>query len=111
MAEESDTASSTVEVVYALPDAQHIVCVAARTGMTAAEAVARSGLADRFAEIAAAPLVLGLFGRRIDADHRVEPGDRIEICRPLQADPREMRKFLTATGRVIGQREGTRDND
>lgn len=105
MADADSTVCNTVQVVYALPDTQYLVAVDLKSGMTAADAVAGSGLTERFPEITAAPLVLGLFGRRIDAHYCVRPGDRIEICRPLRSDPREMRRFMTSQGRVIGQRD------
>jgi uncharacterized protein len=43
-----------------------------------------------------------LFGRRITTRHRLEPGDRVEICRPLVADPRAARRALAARGLVMG---------
>lgn len=91
-----------IEVVFALPDEQCIVEVGYVRGLTASEAVARSGLPERYPEIAAAPLVLGLYGARIALDHAVKPGDRIEICRPLKCDPRERRRQLWREGRAIG---------
>jgi putative ubiquitin-RnfH superfamily antitoxin RatB of RatAB toxin-antitoxin module len=93
-----------VHVVYALPEVQYVVEVALTQGMTAADAVARSGLIDRFPEIAAQRLVLGLFGRQIDERTPVGAGDRIEICRALLRDPRDLRRDMTAQGRVVGQR-------
>ncbi len=94
----------TVEVVYALPSEQHSVQVTIAPGMSAAEAVARSGIVERFPEIEQRPLVLGLFGRRISLSQPVSAGDRVEICRPLVADPREMRHQLWKQGRVIGNK-------
>lgn len=93
-----------VEVVYALPDAQSVVGVDYVRGMTALEAVQRSRLIDRHPELSEAALVLGCFGRRISLEHALRPGDRVEICRPLHADPREKRKQLSREGRVIGAR-------
>lgn len=100
MAERSDSAA--VEVVYALPDAQSIVQVAYQPGMTALDAVERSGLVERF-EIELDSVVLGVFGVRVAADYALAPGDRVEVCRPLQADPRDMRRDLAARGRVMGR--------
>jgi len=99
MAERRD--SATVEVVYALPDAQSIVQIAYRPGMTALDAVERSGVIDRF-ELDLHSVVLGVFGVRVARDHVLAPGDRVEVCRPLQADPRDMRRDLAARGRVMG---------
>ena len=94
----------SVEVVYALPDEQRVVTVKFVAGMTALEAVQRSQLRALYPEITRAPLVLGKFGVAIEHGHRLQPGDRVEICRPLQADPRERRKALARQGLVIGER-------
>jgi len=102
----ADAARRTVTVVYALPDEQAIVTLPFRHGMTATEAVAASGLAARYPDIGGRPLVLGIFGLRVDPGQTLEPGDRVEICRPLLGDPREMRRDLLAGGKVMGGRTG-----
>jgi len=94
-----------VVVVYAVPDAQYLITIEFEPGMTARDAVDRSGLGERFPEIADTPLVLGVFGRPIAPEQIIEPGMRIEICRPLQRDPRELRRLMTSLGMVVGQRE------
>jgi len=104
MAEALQNGEAPVLVVYALPDVQHLVEVEWTAGMTAAEALERSRLAETHPEIAARPLVLGLFGRAIEPRTPVRPGDRIDICRPLLRDPREQRRYMNDKGMVIGQR-------
>lgn len=91
-----------VHVLYALAEAQTIVAVPYEPGMTAARAVELSGLAEARPAIAAGPLVLGIWGVEVDAAHALEPGDRVEISRPLVADPRVMRRELASDGRVMG---------
>lgn len=91
-----------VDVVYALPERQVIVSVPAEPRLTAGEAVERSGLRSLFPEIAGHQLVIGIYGKRVDAGHVLAAGDRVEICRPLRADPRQMRRDLVADGRVMG---------
>lgn len=83
-----------VEVAYALPDVQRVVRVELVPGLTAGQAVVASGLIDEFPEIRSRPLVLGLFGARVDERHVLKAGDRIEICRPLERDPRDRRREL-----------------
>jgi uncharacterized protein len=95
-------AACCVEVVYALPDEQRIVSVTMALGATAEDAVRVSGILEAFPDIAARPLVLGRFGERIEVDHVLSHGDRIEICRPLVRDPRTLRRELLAQGRVMG---------
>lgn len=94
---------ATVEVVYALPDVQTIVELPHHDGMTAADAVAASGLAERYTEIAARPLVLGINGVEAGPTTVLEPDDRVEICRPLRRDPRELRAALASMGRTMGR--------
>lgn len=91
------------EVVYALPERQRIVPVVLEDGMTALQAVAASGLLQEFPELAGRALVLGIFGQRVDGSRRLAPGDRVEIYRPLKADPRETRRRLAAQGRTMGR--------
>jgi len=66
-----------VEVAYARPDRQRVVSVPWRDGMTAHEAVLASGIVGEFPELAANPLVLGIYGRRIDGMQPVRAGDRV----------------------------------
>lgn len=98
----NESPAATVDVVYALPDEQRIVAVPFASGLTAEQAVERSGLLEAFPEIAVRPLVLGLFGHAIETDRVLEPGDRVEICRPLELDPRDLRRELLKHGRVMG---------
>jgi hypothetical protein len=82
----------TVEVVYATPDTQavRVVRVPART--TVAQAIAVSGLLAQFPQIDLSRQAVGVFGSRVRLRDCVADGDRIEIYRPLQADPKEMRR-------------------
>ena len=83
-----------VHVVYAEPDVQRVVRVAHVPGLTAEQAVHASGLLDELPAISTDGLVLGVFGVRVDGTRVLEPGDRVEICRPLERDPRERRREL-----------------
>ncbi len=80
-----------VEVVYALAGTQEIVALELRKGTTAREAAEASGVPARHG-LAAAQLVLGIFGRRIAPGHLLRDGDRVEILRALAADPKEARR-------------------
>lgn len=91
-----------VEVVYALPERQHVVFVELEPGMTVLGAVERSGLLEACAGIDRASLVLGVFGEHVPLDAPAEAGQRIEICRPLHIDPREARRQAVALGAVMG---------
>ncbi|HEX6572910.1 MAG TPA: RnfH family protein [Steroidobacteraceae bacterium] len=86
-----------VEVVYALPDRQRVVTLDFPVeGLTAAQAVERSGLLLEFPQIADHPLVLGIYGTVCAPEHALRAGDRVEILRPLRHDPREARRERAA---------------
>lgn len=84
--------SIEVDVVYARAHEQTVVRLEVPAGTTAGEAVTLSGLVERFPEIGAAPLRLGVYGRGVDAAAVLGPGDRVEIYRPLIADPKLARR-------------------
>ena len=94
--------SGSIQVIYAMPDVQSIVTLDWQAGMTAVQAVELSGLTARYPEIQQRALVLGVYGVQVDGQRELTPGDRVEICRPLNADPREMRRGFLAGGKVMG---------
>ena len=93
-----------VEVAYALPDEQHLITLDVAAGTTAGEAVAASGLAERFSNIDPATAPLAIFSRVCAPDTVLRPGDRVEILRPLQVDPREARRQRAKGGGEHGSR-------
>jgi putative ubiquitin-RnfH superfamily antitoxin RatB of RatAB toxin-antitoxin module len=80
-----------VEVVYALAGVQDLVALELAQGATARDAAEASGLPLRHG-LTIERLVLGNFGKRIAADYLLRDGDRVEILRPLAADPKEARR-------------------
>jgi putative ubiquitin-RnfH superfamily antitoxin RatB of RatAB toxin-antitoxin module len=90
-----------VEVVYALPHEQTLLKVQAPQGATVAEAVRLSGILDRFPEIDIGRNKLGIFGKLSKPDAELHDRDRIEIYRPLIADPKEVRRQRAAEGKVM----------
>jgi putative ubiquitin-RnfH superfamily antitoxin RatB of RatAB toxin-antitoxin module len=81
-----------VEVAYATPERQLIMALEVPAGTTALEAIDLSGIRDEFPEMVVDERALGVFSRKIKAEYIVQPGDRIEIYRPLIADPKEIRR-------------------
>jgi putative ubiquitin-RnfH superfamily antitoxin RatB of RatAB toxin-antitoxin module len=81
-----------VEVVYARPDTQVLVKVTVPPGATLLDAVRQSGLLQRFPELELEPLDAGIFSKPAVPDAVLRPGDRVEIYRPLLANPKEMRR-------------------
>lgn len=94
--------AGSVEVVHATAERQRIVKLELEPGLTAGEAVRRSGLIDDATARESGDLVLGIFGTAVDGDRLLKAGDRVEICRRLPHDPREMRRILLEKGRVMG---------
>ncbi|VVM76692.1 Protein RnfH [Pseudomonas fluorescens] len=87
-----------VEVVYAAVDRQVLLAVAVPAGTTVRGALQKSGIGQVFAELDLANCPVGIFAKQIlDPDSRaVQAGDRIEIYRPLLADPKEVRRLRAA---------------
>ena len=67
-----------------------------RQGSRRSRPRATRGLLDALPEIAAHPLVLGVFGVPVGLRHPLAAGDRVEICRPLRRDPRDRRRYLAS---------------
>lgn len=86
----------TVEVAYALPHKQKIVAVQVASGTGARDVVRQSGITRDFPELDIEAVNLGLFGKAVKDDYAPQAGDRIELYRPLKADPKEARKARAA---------------
>ena len=91
----------TVEVVYALPEEQTLLVFEVNKGETAEEVIKQSGILDKYPEINLAEQKIGLFSKIIKLDHALRDKDRIEIYRPLIADPKEVRKKRAAEGKAL----------
>ncbi|APV39180.1 RnfH family protein [Pseudomonas frederiksbergensis] len=87
-----------VEVVFAAVDRQVLMSVTVPAGTTVRAALLKSGIGEAFSELDLASCPVGIFGKVIaDPDkHLVQAGDRIEIYRPLLADPKEVRRLRAA---------------
>ena len=90
-----------VEVAYGRLDEQVILELDAEPGITAREAVELSGIIQRFPEIDLTSNKIGVFGKAVKPDAKLNPGDRVEIYRPLIADPKEQRKKRAAQGKEM----------
>lgn len=81
-----------VEVVYALPDKQYLRSVTLEEGASVEQAINASGLLSLRKDIDLASNKIGIFSRPVKLGDTVQEGDRVEIYRPLIADPKEMRR-------------------
>jgi putative ubiquitin-RnfH superfamily antitoxin RatB of RatAB toxin-antitoxin module len=82
-----------VEVVYALAQRQDIVVLDLAPGATVRDAVVASGLLERHGLPDPPCLALGISGARVPAERTLAEGDRVEILRPLAADPIAARRL------------------
>jgi putative ubiquitin-RnfH superfamily antitoxin RatB of RatAB toxin-antitoxin module len=81
-----------VEVAFALPARQALLTVRVPDGASVEEVIALSGILQQFPEIDLNENKVGIWNRVVRLRETVKDGDRIEIYRPLIADPKEVRK-------------------
>ncbi len=91
----------TVEVAYALPERQRIIRLTVPQGTSMLEAVRLSGIAEHFPGLDIDNSAMGIFGKAVPrpAERVLTEGERVEIYRPLIADPKEVRKQRAARAR------------
>ncbi|KAF4533655.1 hypothetical protein B566_EDAN005704 [Ephemera danica] len=98
-----------VEVCYALSDKQVRVSVNLPEGATLQQALEASGLLDKHPEIDLKKNKFGVYAKLAKLDAVLRDRDRVEIYRPLIADPKEVRKQRAAEGKVM--KKGAGDTD
>ena len=91
--------SINVEVVYALPERQDLVSIKLPAGATLQRAIEASGLLLKYPEIDLASGRFGIYSRISKPDSVLRDRDRVEIYRPLIADPKEVRRRRAAAGK------------
>ena len=90
-----------VEVAYALPHQQVIMPVRLAGDSTVEEAIKRSGILEKFPEIKLAEFKVGIFSKLTKLETVLRDKDRVEIYRPLIADPKEVRRQRADAGKVM----------
>lgn len=95
-----NAASINVEVVYALPDVQALMQVRLAEGATVEAVIRASGVLEAFPEIDLTKNKVGIFSKLVKLDEIVRDNDRVEIYRPLIADPKEVRRKRAEEGKV-----------
>jgi putative ubiquitin-RnfH superfamily antitoxin RatB of RatAB toxin-antitoxin module len=85
-----------VEVVHARPEKQVLLSLEVPLGTTVMQAVERSGIRQAFPGLEIDPSRLGIFGQKALPADELRDGDRVEIYRPLIADPKESRRRRAA---------------
>ena len=90
-----------VEVAYALPDKQSLISLEVEEGTTIKEAIEASGVLDTYDQIDLTRDKVGIFSKFARLDTVLREKDRIEIYRPLIADPKKVRKERAAEGKAM----------
>ena len=90
-----------VEVAYALPDKQSLISLEVEEGTTIKEAIEASGVLNTYDQIDLTRDKVGIFSKFATLDTVLREKDRVEIYRPLIADPIKVRKERAAKGKVM----------
>ena len=96
----------TVEVVYALPKEQTLLSFKAEEGIRVKDAIIQSGILEQYPELDIEKMDVGIFGKRTAMKTLLRDKDRVEIYRPLLADPKEIRKRRAAEGKRMAKGGG-----
>ena len=99
-----------VEVAYALPEVQVIIPLYVNKGTTLEQAIQQSSVLDDFPDIDLTKNKVGIFSKISAKDTVLREKDRVEIYRPLIADPKEVRKQRAKEGKAM-KKGGGKIND
>ena len=92
-------AGIAIEVVYALPERHWRIGLRVPPGCSVGEAIERSGLREKLPMLRVDDAHVGIFSRPVTLATTLRDGDRVEIYRPLQCDPKEVRRQRAARSR------------
>ena len=98
----SDGEKIRVEVVFGLADRQSLVEVIIGAQASCDDAIKAAGLAEIYTESDLPSLPIAIWGRPADRRDALKNGDRIEILRPLEINPRDARRHLASEGQFMG---------
>lgn len=103
----SDQEAFLVDVVYALPNQQKVLSIKVEPGTTFIQAVEQSKMVELFPEIDLEKVKLGTFSRLAKHNEELKSGQRIEIYRPLIADPKDVRRRRAEKAKEEGRANKT----
>tara|TARA_Y100000741_G_scaffold356594_1_gene333420 strand:+ start:1244 stop:1540 length:297 start_codon:yes stop_codon:yes gene_type:complete len=90
-----------VEVAYALAEKQSLISLEVKEGSTLKEAIDASGILKQYKQIDLSKDRVGIFSKFATLDTVLREKDRVEIYRPLKADPKKIRKERAAQSKAI----------
>ncbi len=94
-----------VELVFALPDRQVLRTLVVAADANVREVIRDSDIQAEFVDVEIGNLSIGIWGTEVAPDQILKQGDRIEIYRPLELEPREARRQLALVGRTMSGTE------
>ncbi|TXX99379.1 RnfH family protein [Vibrio mimicus] len=100
-----------VEVVYALPHEQRVLKLVVEQSATVEEIIRTSGILQMYPEIDLAVNKVGIFSRNVKLDAKVRDKDRIEIYRPLLADPKDIRRKRAEQAKAAAAQANVADEE
>lgn len=100
-----------IDVCYALPEKQLLIKVKLPEGSTLQQALEASGVLVKHPEIDLKKNKFGVFAKLSKVDTVLRDRDRVEIYRPLIADPKEVRKQRAAEGKVMKKGAGDTESE
>lgn len=96
MYKESIMNQINIEIAYALPDHYYLKSLQVEEGTMVQTAILQSGILQQFTDIDLRENKVGIFSRPTKLTDILKEGDRVEIYRPLLADPKEIRRKRAA---------------
>jgi hypothetical protein len=103
----TNNATIQVEVVYGLAHKQKLLSLPVNIGATVEQVIIESGILSLFTEIDLTENKVGIWNKAVKLSQVVEDLDRIEIYRPLIADPKEVRKRRAEKAKLEGRADKT----
>ncbi len=98
----------SVSIVYATKEQQWIKELAMQRGQSVGDLVEESSFLNEITALSGCSMGsirLGIYSKKVDLDTLLEEGDRVEIYRPLTADPKEVRRQLALLGKTMGNKQ------
>lgn len=96
-----------VEVAYALPDKQSLLVLSVDAGSTVQQVIETSGILQQYPAIDLQTQKVGVWSRTVKLTDAVKDGDRVEIYRPLLADPKDLRRRRAEKAKEEGRADST----
>jgi len=93
----------SIEVVYGLPHKQSLISLVVSSNTTVEQAIVQSGVLNLYPDINLSKNKVGIWNRSCKLNDTLKSGDRIEIYRPLIADPKEIRKLRAQKAKDEGR--------